>query len=197
MAASRDKKLVAAQALMSLLCEKGWAGISLSDVAGKAGMSLAELRALVPAKEALLPALSAELDRQVLAGLDKADEALPPRDRLFDVLMRRIEALAPYKPAFQRLVDDGMRAPLAGLAIAFSVERAMPWMLEAAGIPSSGLGGRLKSKALAAVYLAAVKAWLKDDSADLGPTMAALDKALARAESLQALLPKPIRACLG
>jgi AcrR family transcriptional regulator len=196
MTAKTDLRLKAAEALMALLAEKDWSRIGLAEIAAQAKLSLAELRALVPVKEALLPVLAGEIDRRVLDGLAAGDENLPVRDRLFDVLMRRIETLTPYKPAFKRLADEGIRAPLAGLAIAFSVDRAMPWMLEAAGIPSAGLAGRIKAKALAAVYLCAVKAWLKDDSADLGPTMGALDKALNRAESLHNLLPQPLRACL-
>jgi len=116
---------------------------------------------------------------------------------LFDVLMKRIEALAPYKPAFQRLAGEGARAPTALLSVACSIDRAMPWMLEAAGISSSGLAGCVKAKALAAVYLSALKVWLKDDSADLGPTMGALDKGLDRCGRLHSLLPKPLQDCLA
>ena len=56
-----------------------------------------------------------ELDRKVLAGGegDMAEE--PPRERLFDVLMRRIEAMAPYREATRsllqvRVVQSGARA---------------------------------------------------------------------------------------
>jgi hypothetical protein len=37
---------------------------------------------------------------------------------------------------------------------------------------------------MAAVYGSALRAWLKDESADMGKTMAALDRALGHAESL-------------
>ena len=58
----------------------------------------------------------------------------------------------------------------------------MSWMLEAAGIDASGLKGALKAKGLALVWLATLRAFLADDGEDLGATMAALDKALKRAE---------------
>lgn len=194
--ASPNPRLKAAEALMALLADRGWSQISLADVALQAGISLAELRQLVSCKEALLPALTAEIDHKVLESLENHDETLPIRDRLFDVLMRRLEALAPYRPGLKRLAEEGVRAPLAGLAVACSIDRAMPWMLEAAGIGSSGLGGRIKAKALAAIYLSAVKVWLDDDSADLGKTMGALDKGFERAGRLMALTPAPLRACL-
>ncbi|MBF0168963.1 MAG: TetR family transcriptional regulator [Alphaproteobacteria bacterium] len=192
-----DKRLSAAKALMALLAEKSWQSISLSDVAAKAALSLADLRSVAFGKEALLSALGSDIDRQVLAGLGQEEADLSARDRLFDVLMRRIEALTPYKAAFRRLAREGAQAPFALLASACSIDRAMPWMLEAAGISSAGLAGRLKAKALAAVYLSAVRVWLGDDSADLGPTMGALDQALDRAERLIALLPLPLRSCLA
>ena len=196
MTAKANPRLKAAEALMALLAERGWNDISLSDVAQKAEMSLADLRALVSCKEALMPVLGAEIDRRVLLDFNKADPALPVRDRLFDVLMRRLEALTPYKPAFRRLAQDGAKSPSALLAAAVSIDRAMPWMLEAAGVGSSGLAGRLKAKALAAVYLSAAKVWLGDDAPDLGPTMGALDKGLDRCERLLGLVPGPLRACL-
>lgn len=196
MTSAGTPRLKAAEALMTLLADRSWSQISLADVSRQACISLAELRQSAPCKEALLPALSAEIDSKVLEGLDKNDETLPPRDRLFDVLMRRLEAMAPYRPGLRRLAQEGVRAPLAGLAVACSIDRAMPWMLEAAGIGSSGLAGRIKAKALAAIYLSAVKVWLDDDAADLGKTMGALDKGFERAGRLMALTPAPLRACL-
>lgn len=194
--ASPNPRLKAAEALMALLADHGWHQITLGDVAKRAGISLAELRQSAPCKEALLPALTAEIDRKVLESMERSDESLRVRDRLFDVLMRRLDALAPYKPGLKRLAEEGVRAPFAGLAVACSIDRAMPWMLEAAGIGSSGLGGQIKAKALAAIYLSAVKVWLTDDSADLGKTMGALDKGFERVGRLMALTPAPLRACL-
>ena len=57
-------------------------------------------------------------------------------------------------------------------------------MLEAAGISASGPFGLLRTKGLLAVWLAALRVWLADDSNDLSRTMAALDRYLRRAERL-------------
>jgi hypothetical protein len=54
----------------------------------------------------------------------------------------------------------------------------MRWMLEAAGIPTDGIAGVIAVKLTAAAYVAAFRAWLRDDSPDLAPTMAALDRRL-------------------
>jgi hypothetical protein len=62
-------------------------------------------------------------------------------------------------------------------------------MLTGAGVDSWGPLQPLQLKGLGLVYLAALRAWFGDDSADLAPTMAALDKGLARAEAVLAMLP--------
>ena len=60
----------------------------------------------------------------------------------------------------------------------------MAWMLGAAGLATGGFNGLLRSKGLTAVWLYALRAWERDDSADLSGTMAALDRALERAEQV-------------
>jgi hypothetical protein len=58
----------------------------------------------------------------------------------------------------------------------------MARMLEAAELGSSGAAGTARAIGLAGVWLATLRAWKTDDTVDLGPTMAALDRALDRAE---------------
>jgi len=64
----------------------------------------------------------------------------------------------------------------------------MGWMLEAAGISTTGVLGRLRRKGLLGVWLAAVRAWREDTSEDLSGTMAALDRALGQAERVEGWL---------
>ena len=58
----------------------------------------------------------------------------------------------------------------------------------------------LRAKGLTAIYASAMVVWLRDDSPDLGPTMAHLDKSLRRAERLAmalSLAPRRSRAADG
>ena len=57
-----------------------------------------------PRRSRSLPPISRTLDRAVLAAdfSDMAEE--PPRERLFDVLMRRLEILAPHRDAVRSLL---------------------------------------------------------------------------------------------
>ena len=87
------EKIVAA--FLALLADERFELIGLADVAGQAGVSLAQLRDEFPSTLAILAAHIKATDRAVLAAdvSDMAEE--PERERLFDVLMRRLEILAP------------------------------------------------------------------------------------------------------
>jgi hypothetical protein len=58
----------------------------------------------------------------------------------------------------------------------------MAWLLQAAGVGTTGLRGELTVRGLVAVWVWTLRAWERDESADLSATMAALDSALRRAE---------------
>lgn len=182
---SPDKAIDAA---LALAAARRWNDVSMRDVAGEAGIALADLRRMFASKDALVDAFSARVDAAVIAGTDADAEGEPARDRLFDVLARRFEALKPHRSAVGSIVSAGLGAPGAGLAAGCRLMRSMAWSLEAAGIGASGMQGRLRTKGLAAVYLAALAVFLRDDSPDLGRTMACLDRALGRADRLASVL---------
>src|ERR671914_2973790 len=104
------------RAFMQLLAEKPIERIDLSEVAKRASVSLARLREEFDTTLSILAAHMKAIDRAVLDGGDADMAKEPPRDRLFDVLMRRLETLAPYKPAVQSLMRSGKGKPGLGLA---------------------------------------------------------------------------------
>lgn len=171
-------------AAMALAAERGWRGLALADVAEAAGLPLAEVAERWRDKNAVLAALGRRADRAVLAGTESDDREQPARDRLLDVLMRRLDALRPYRDGLSAVRRDPLSAVCAGPALLCS----MGVMLEAAGIASDGARGRLRAKGLAAVYLSTLRVWLDDDSEDFGPTTAHLARRLACADRLVAAL---------
>ena len=133
---------------------------------------------MYPSKSAVLCGFFRRIDETVLAiPLDSAPDERP-RDRVFDLLMRRFDALTPHRAAIERLSRDLPADPLAALAAGAGLLRSMRWMLEAAGIPGEGLAGIVAVKLTAAAYMATMRTWLRDESPDLAPTMAALDRRL-------------------
>jgi AcrR family transcriptional regulator len=169
-------------AFMSLLADKPIERIGLAEIAREAGVSLVELRDLFGSTLAILAAQIKETDRAVLAA-DAADMAEePPRERLFDVLMRRLEVLEPHKAAVRSLTRSASRNP--GLAFALNglAVRSQQWMLTAADIDAAGPRGMVRAQGLAVLFASVLRTWVDDDDPGHARTMAALDRALARGQ---------------
>ena len=169
---------------LALAAEGRWADLSLAEIAEAAKMPIAKVYPVYGSRQAILDAFARRIDAAVLAESDEEDLEGSARDRLFDVLMRRFDALDPHKDAVATIALDQARDPLAALASACQLRRSMALMLEAAGLAAGGARGALRVKGLALIYLVALRVWLKDESADKARTMAALDKQLRRAEAL-------------
>lgn len=165
-----------------------WRDVTLTDIAEAANTSLAQLRRVYPSKTAIISAFVERVDLAVLDGTAADDADEPIRERLLDVLLRRLDALNPHKDAVAAIVRDAGSNPAGVLCMAPRLMQSMAWSLEAAGIGSAGLRGRMRTKALAAIYVGAVMTWLRDETPDMGPTTAYLDRALKRAEDLEMLL---------
>jgi AcrR family transcriptional regulator len=176
------------EAFMALLGEQSIEQIGFAEIAARAGVSLAELRNVFGSKLAILAAHQKEIDRQVLAGIDTDMAQEPPRERLFDVLMRRIETLTPHKAAVRSLIRSAGRNPGLALALNGFAARSQQWMLTAADIPASGPAGALRAQGLALLFASVLRTWLHDEDPGLARTMSALDRALARGQRLSGFL---------
>ena len=167
-------------ALMMLAAGRSFASIGLADVAAEAGVSLADLRELYDGKLSILADFSKRVDKAVLsAGPPEGEGA---RDRLFDVLMRRLDMLARHKPALRRLARSARCDPGLACGLYRISEKSMMWMLVGAGIHHGGFLGKVAVRGTVLVFAEAMSAWLDDDDAGLAKTMATLDKALRRGE---------------
>lgn len=177
------------QAAMSQAEMAGWRRVNVAEAARAAGLPLDEARVRFPFRSSVLLRLCVLADRAALVDDGSTGSV---RERLFDLLMRRIDVLQQYRGGVQAVLraipfDPGL-ALLLGLATADS----MDWMAQAAGLDVAGLAGTVRKRGLIAVWLQVVRAWDRDDSADLSGTMVALDKALDRAEWLGRMLDRPL-----
>jgi AcrR family transcriptional regulator len=184
---------------MALLAERPFERIGMGDISARAAVPLAELRGLFGSTLAILAAHMKAVDRAVLAGIDADMAQEDARERLFDVLMRRIETLAPHKAAVRSLANSAARNPPLALALNGLAVRSQQWMLTAADISASGPRGMLRAQGLALLFAPVLRTWLGDDDPGLARTMAALDRALARGQRCAGLLDDVLRipACLA
>ncbi|MFH5924112.1 TetR family transcriptional regulator [Roseomonas xinghualingensis] len=163
----------------------GWHGTTFARIAAQGGEGLADLRGRYATPVDLLRAHARAVDQAVLEGTVPGQFGFgSARDRVFDLLMRRFDMLAPHREGVLRLQRDLRRDPLSALLLSPILMASMAWTLEGAGISTAGIPGALRVQGLTGVWLSAARAWEDDDSVDLGPTMAALDRALDRAEKV-------------
>ena len=180
-------------AFMALLAEKPIERLGFAEIAKAAGVSLADLRGAFASTLAILAAHMRAIDRAVLAGGDADMAEEPPRERLFDVLMRRLEVLAPHKDAVRSLMRSAARNPGLALALNSLGVRSQQWMLTAADIGASGPRGMLRAQGLAVLFASVLRTWVHDEDPGLARTMAALDRALARGQRWSGLLDDVLR----
>jgi AcrR family transcriptional regulator len=167
------------EAFMALLAEKRFEDIGFAEIARRADVSLVELRDKYPSKVAILAAHMRGIDRAVLAGIAEGMADEPPRERLFDVLMRRLDTLAPHKQAVRSLQRSVMCNPGLAFAVNGLTVRSMQWMLTAADISSSGPKGMIRAQGLSLLFASVLRTWIDDDDPGQARTLAALDRALA------------------
>ncbi|MBS0559673.1 MAG: TetR family transcriptional regulator [Proteobacteria bacterium] len=159
---------------------------SVAAAAQEAGLPVERARARFPGRESVLMRFGRLADQAALTGM-MSDGSV--RDRLFDATMRRVDQLQAHRAGVLAVLRHLPANPPLALLLACATERSMRWLLDAAGARTAGLTGMARVKGMVGVWLWTLRAWERDESADLSPTMAALDRALAQAERAAGYLP--------
>lgn len=176
----------AVKAVFDQAALRGWAEVSLVEAAQEAGLDLARMRARFPGRTAVLLRFGVQADQAALAGTATQGT---PRERLFDILMYRFEALQTHRGGMIALMNALRTDPATTLMLYGATLRSMKWLLEAAGIPTNGITGMLRVHGAMALWLYALRAWERDESVDLSATMHAVDQGLDRALQAERSLP--------
>jgi ubiquinone biosynthesis protein COQ9 len=182
--ADLDRTLLAA--LFEQAALGGWADASIARAARDAGLPLDRVRARFPGKGAALLRFGLLADQAAL-GAGAPDET--PRERLFDMVMSRFDALQQHRDGVLALLRALPREPGTAALLYAATLRSMRWLLDAAGVPTGGLAGELRAQGLLAIWLRGLRTWQGDESGDLSATMAAVDKALDQALRAEGWLP--------
>ena len=172
------------RALLDLVETQGWIDLSYAEIAEKANVPMAKAHGIYPSKTAILMALTRAVDERILSSLEAEPLEGSAKDRLFDLLMRRFDALKADRNAYRRLMRQLPATPSSFAALLCQLRRSLALTLEAAGIGTGGLKGALRLKGLLAIYGAGLRVFGEDESEDLSKTMAELDKRLGQAERL-------------
>lgn len=166
---------------LSVIAERGFSDSDWEEIAARSDRTVQALRGHIgDLPDAVLKFLD-RVDRQVLsedAGFTDEDSV---KDRLFDLLMRRLDGLAPHRQAMVAVSREMRRDPCLAALIGGRELRALSWYLAEAGVSTKGPFGLIRTKGLGLVWTHAFTVWLDDDSDDFAKTMAVLDKDLSRA----------------
>lgn len=178
---STDNSEALIAAAFAEAARRGWRGLTVPALAKVAGLTVAEAYKVAPDMASLLDVYAQRLDAQVAEDLARGPHEGPWRERVFDALMLRFDAMLKDQDALRVIIHDEQR-DFAGLPrVAMRARRSMARLLDAAGLSEDPLVARAASVALVPLYARILKVWLKDEP-DQAKTMAALDKALRRIE---------------
>ena len=171
-----------------LVAETGWRDLSFADLARRAGVPMARVYAELPDRAALLCRLGRRVDAQML-DLPLAElDGMSPRERVFELVMRRLDAMAPCKAGLRVLAREAPRDPALLLAALCNLDRLGRWLFDAAGTTDGRLIAAVARRVLGAIYVRVFNVWLDDDTPDLARTLAELDRRLQQAESVAGLV---------
>ncbi|PKP81763.1 MAG: hypothetical protein CVT79_08375 [Alphaproteobacteria bacterium HGW-Alphaproteobacteria-18] len=167
-------------AALELAAEKPWSDITLAEIAAKAGLPLQDFHG-ISGREDIVEAMDGYFDRAMSA--DGVPEDVSGRERLFDVIMKRFEAMEPYRPGLRELMKFREASLTHVLRLPVHRHASAAWALASAGLDDdSGAPASLKRIVVAFVIASTERAWRREKSADFALTMAALDKGLRHAE---------------
>jgi AcrR family transcriptional regulator len=175
-----------------LAAAKPWTDVTLAEIAGEAGLSLADLPKHINGKADIIIAYAKGVNGKVLRSVEADPVEGEQHDRIFDVLMRRFEIIKDDKAALASIYAAPPSAPSERRQLLTAALEGQGWMLTAAGLSSSGLEGDAIRLMLTKVHSDVFKVWLEDDDPGLARTMAALDRKLRDGERYLRMLERPI-----
>ena len=162
----------------------GFADLRLHRVADGLGLSLAEVRAHYRDADAIADAWFGRALDAMLQPMPEGFAAWPAAERLFVVIERWLDALAPRRRLTGRMLQAKLwpSHPHHWVPLAFDLSRLVHWMLDAARIEGAGAIRALEEIGTTALVLATLRDWLRDTSPDSARTKQRLRRRLAAAD---------------
>lgn len=170
-----------ARAALSVAATKPWRETTLRELAQAAGRPLSELYGASIGEA--VDCVEEAFDRAIA---EKADVSpgQSVRDRLFELIMSRFEAMEPHRTAVLAMEAGVDRDPTLMAAAHQRHVRCARWVLALAGLEADGMTGQARAQGLGVIIGQARAAWRGDDAGDFAKTMASLDRNLRRAEEM-------------
>lgn len=184
MAASLDSAVRRdlARAALSLAASTPWIEVTLPRLAQEAGRPAGDFYGASVGEA--VDCVDEAFDRAIADKINALDPKQSVRDRLFDLIMHRFEAMEPHRAAVLSMEAGVDRDPVLLAAAHQRHVRCAKWILALAGLQADGMTGQARAQGLGVIIGQAKAAWRGDDAGDFAKTMASLDKNLRRAEEM-------------
>ena len=165
------------------LAERGpWHEIGMAAIAREAGLSLSEAMRHAPSKVAILTEFSRDIDEAMLLFFERYPAEGEAHDRLFEVILKRLEILQPYRRVMASVIGSRRADPTESARLIPSLADSIGWMISAARVEAEWQPlGRI---GLTAAYLRVLAVWGREEDPGMTRTMAALDRSLRDIERL-------------
>jgi hypothetical protein len=170
------------KACLQVIEKEGWKNFTFAKTSQDSRIPLSLFHAQFSSPSDVMVYLFHKIDEEVLKNPDLSIDTTSPKDALFEILMARFDAALPYKVILQSFWHDWIFSPTEAPPLLCHGIASMSWMLEAAGLNTRGLAGFLRIQGLTVLYGLTLRVWLKDESPDMGKTMAFLDNGLSQLE---------------
>ena len=171
-----------ARAALAVAGSSAWRTLTLLDLARAAGRPVSDFYGASMGEAA--DCVEEAFDRAISDNLEALDASQTVRDRLFDLVMKRFEAMEPHRAAILAMEAGVDRDPILLTAQHQRHVRCARWVLALAGLEADGMTGNARAQGLGVIIGQARSAWRGDDAGDFTKTMASLDKNLRRAEEM-------------
>lgn len=171
-----------ARAALSVAASGPWREATLSKLADAANRPVSDFYGASVGEA--VDCVEEAFDRAIADNMDQLDPAQSVRDRLFELIMRRFEAMEPHRAAVLAMEQGLDRDPTLMAAAHQRHVRAARWVLALAGLEADGMTGQARAQGLGVIIGQARAAWRGDSAGDFAKTMSSLDKNLRRAEEM-------------
>ena len=181
---SRKQPKVSAEKILAAALNRaeveGWQNIRLHDIADDLGTSFPFVREYFRDQDAIANAWFRKSLDAMLAPSEKAFRDLPPKERLFLVIMRWLDAMA----AHRRVTVEMIRAklylghPHHWVPLVFNLSRLVHWIREAAFLDAQGRQRQFEEIGLTTLVVTTLGVWDADQSEDQDRTRQFIRKRL-------------------
>jgi AcrR family transcriptional regulator len=182
----------AAEAAIELAARRPWPEVSLRDIVQASGFPMAAFYGVARSKDDVVDAITRRFDKAAANDLE-IDRSASARERVFDAAMARYDAMERHRAGLVSIIRAEISNPLGVAQMIPRALRTARWLLELAGVDTSGAVGAARVHGFALVLARTTRAWLSDDAGDLSRTMAALDRALRDVETWRERFTPPSR----